>query len=590
LDLIDRIIGRLKEFNLIILACIVAVTPLIFYLGVVAHEGEVTSLWGSTFDFNFSSFYKMNWLIFSNALLLLTFLAYTVKNKPVKTYYYTPILVFAVLAGVSSYLSEYSSAVIRGFPGRYENIYVLLGYILLTIAAMNIIDNKKYTKFMFRALFISTFILGIHGMLQYFGFDILATDFGRSLFTPEGKEVFVQHLSFVGDNRVYSTMGNPNYVGSYGAMVVILLLGLYLNARDKRKVYGLGFLNVLMFAYMVGSKSRAGMIGFLAGMFFLVLVMRKQIISNWRQVLVILMAFVVIFLGMDAYSVEDLLGEIISPTPEDELVEEEIIISPITGVESDGNKLTLKTSDNNLNLILEENSLQFTDMDGNNIQHYSYPVTERYYLFGEEYRYHSFDLNLMENEIVWRYDDKKANFKLIDDEFRMQGMHREYFEIKDVPAWGFDGYERLGSSRGYIWSRTLPLLRETLLIGHGPDTYAFYFPQNDVVGKLRFLRSPRILVDKPHNMYLQKAVNTGLVSLLALMSMWGYYLMQSLVIYWNADYNRWENRAGAAVMASVAAYLATGVFNDSVVSVAPVFWVLLGVGISMNILIKRSQE
>ncbi len=117
-----------------------------------------------------------------------------------------------------------------------------------------------------------------------------------------------------------------------------------------------------------------------------------------------------------------------------------------------------------------------------------------------------------------------------------------------------------------------------------------YFPQEDVIGKLKFLRSPGILVDKPHNMYLQIAINTGVLSLLALLALWGGYFIEGVRLYFKADYSRWEERVGVAILGCVVAYLVTGVFNDSVVSVAPVFWILLGIGISMNHKIKNNYR
>ena len=41
-----------------------------------------------------------------------------------------------------------------------------------------------------------------------------------------------------------------------------------------------------------------------------------------------------------------------------------------------------------------------------------------------------------------------------------------------------------------------------------------------------------------------------------------------------------------AATLSVTAYLVAGTFNDSIVSVAPLFWILLGTGIGINKIIK----
>ena len=43
--------------------------------------------------------------------------------------------------------------------------------------------------------------------------------------------------------------------------------------------------------------------------------------------------------------------------------------------------------------------------------------------------------------------------------------------------------ERLGSGRGYIWSRSIPLIKQAGFMGLGADTYPEYFPQNDFKGK-----------------------------------------------------------------------------------------------------------
>jgi hypothetical protein len=69
------------------------------------------------------------------------------------------------------------------------------------------------------------------------------------------------------------------------------------------------------------------------------------------------------------------------------------------------------------------------------------------------------------------------------------------------------------------------MLKDTVLIGHGPDTYVLEFPQHDYVGKLNSFSSHRMIVDKPHNMYLQIGINTGLISLIGLLALYLMYFV-----------------------------------------------------------------
>jgi hypothetical protein len=162
--------------------------------------------------------------------------------------------------------------------------------------------------------------------------------------------------------------------------------------------------------------------------------------------------------------------------------------------------------------------------------------------------------------------------------------------LKPIASWGFPGREQLlGSSRGYIWSRAIPLLKDTLFLGHGPDTFALYFPQYDLKGKLFAYGTSWIVVDKPHDFYLQTAINTGVLSLIALLMLFLWYWLSSFRLYFRHSLDTLSARIGTGILVAVTGYLCAAFFNDSLVSVAPVFWILLGMGFAANRIVKKQD-
>lgn len=195
------------------------------------------------------------------------------------------------------------------------------------------------------------------------------------------------------------------------------------------------------------------------------------------------------------------------------------------------------------------------------------------------------------NLILLELRGMKINFYFDESGIYLIGNHnRLVTEIKKAPSIGFDGRERFGSGRGYVWSRTLPLLKETIWIGNGPDTLPFYFPQDDYIGKLNNFGKVNVVVDKPHNFYLQVAHDTGLVSLSALLLFFASYYIQSLRLYFFNKSESFIVNIGKVIMCSVLGYLIAAIFNDSVVYVAPYFWILLGVGFAVNYMVKYPEE
>lgn len=165
--------------------------------------------------------------------------------------------------------------------------------------------------------------------------------------------------------------------------------------------------------------------------------------------------------------------------------------------------------------------------------------------------------------------------------------------LQNAPSIGFKGHEEFGTYRGYIWSRTLPLLKDTLIIGHGADTFPIFFPQNDYVGRYNigyYSQDTNIIVDKAHNMFLATGVNTGVISLLAFLAMFGFYIVQSFPLYKKSQYTSFLDYAGAGIFIGVCGFLTAGLVNDSNVGVMPLFYGLLGTGIAINmiLLVKKN--
>jgi len=153
----------------------------------------------------------------------------------------------------------------------------------------------------------------------------------------------------------------------------------------------------------------------------------------------------------------------------------------------------------------------------------------------------------------------------------------------------FSGYERYASGRGYIWSRTIPLLKKYIVFGSGADTFVMAFPQQDYVNLYNYGFKGELLT-KPHNLYLQIGVQTGVLSLIAFIVFYAMYFISSLRLYIKGRFKSYYAQVGAAILAASVSYIVLGLANDSSLTVAPVFWALIGLGITVNRLAKPYIE
>jgi O-antigen ligase len=129
------------------------------------------------------------------------------------------------------------------------------------------------------------------------------------------------------------------------------------------------------------------------------------------------------------------------------------------------------------------------------------------------------------------------------------------------------------SGRVYVWKNTLRILEpHHMFYGDGPGVFAVKFPQGDAAGKRAQGWTPELVVDRPHNFYLQVLHASGLISLVALLALFGAYFIKSKEV---------------ALNAAVLSYLVNVCFTDSCTSVAPLFLIILGTGVGR---LKNSVE
>ena len=98
------------------------------------------------------------------------------------------------------------------------------------------------------------------------------------------------------------------------------------------------------------------------------------------------------------------------------------------------------------------------------------------------------------------------------------------------------------------------------------------------------------LLTKPHSLYLQVAVQTGVISLLAILVFYIMYFIRCIKLYMNDTANHKLVSMGIAIFIGTISYMVSALTNDSSITVAPVFWVMIGVGVAINEIVKRDQS
>lgn len=588
----DWAIGLLLIFILAIIPSIVRVASL------EVSEIELSTIRNSATVSDVFSYYKSIAICICTGLMVFMLaLDIVTETKPArfnfKSTHFILIAVYMLMAVVSSIFSRYGYIAVHGITERYESIWILLCYSILMLLTAYVIKNKQMLYFVIFGVFLSAFIVGGIGFFQFFDLDLFKTEFGKKLVL--GKHYSPDSNMRIVFEDVYATLYNPNCVGLYSSMLLpfFLTFAVIMPIKSILKYVSAAFA-LLMLINLIGSDSAGGLIGFSASLAVLIIVGVAACITkkgyksiSKSSILTVIIAIVVLlaFFALNS-SVKTKFFQVASAI----FNPPESSIYIFKDLKIDGNKAMLTTANGDLTIEYDSagSTVNLYGFDGSMLEPESavkVKDTDNGFMYiynidgvGKECR-----LQLTDESVAFSNGETTFLFAPDGNNLTALTKQNEPVDINEpIPSIGFKGHELLGSARGYIWSKSIPVALRHIILGSGPDSFALEFPQHDLVGKTKNLGNPYIIVDKPHNIYLQAAINTGVISLIALLFLFAYYIFQTikLILFENSSLLVFTVRIG--LLGAVIGYLFSGLSTDSVVSVAPIFWILLGTGFAVN--------
>lgn len=586
---------KTSKVVLLPIALAISVVQLIVFMKIDWLSELVKNNWyGDDYYADFFSYYKSKWVIIFTVAAIVFFLVYSLVKgfKFNKSFLYIPAAAYALLIIISTVTSEHKEVALNGFVARYEGMWVLLCYLILMVITFNLVKDESQIKFLLGVLLISAAIIALIGTFQFFDMDIFRTDLGKLAILPKEFKASREGLEFTfAESNVYSTFSNPNYVGSYVALLLPIAFVAFLVFKKIYMKIAAGLLMIILLISLIGSRSSAGIVGVIFSGILALIIFRKEIFKRkWIPITVaagVIIAFIGVNLATGGAVVSKIKSEVKGAVNGDPYYNLKDIIfeSNSVSIVSETATLVIKVD--------EEEQFQFYDENNNIIKtKIDKRENDSYIRFYDSKYFNIYNSLTIEGPLI-RVNQKYSSFPLYamgDGTIRLIGLRGEPIIMIEKPeTFGFIGKETIGTSRGYIWSRTLPLLKNAFLKGFGPDNYSLAFPQYDYIGKLRAFRNgTNVIVDKPHNMYLQIATNTGVLSLIAFLALAGIYVIQSFITYVKIEKN-FMTFAGAGIFLAICGYLVTSFFNDSVVGIAPIFWVLLGLGFICNKMVRKQN-
>lgn len=539
------------------------------------------------------------------------------RELETKTFLSTISKPVAILLGIhlimvilSSITSKYSELAFEGGGyNQWQTLWVLLAYGFLFFYAYIWVTTERKVNILIYGLMIHAACMSFLGFMQAIGKNPLLWGWVQKAVTKYSQAAGISFKE--GYSSVVMTFSNPNYAGTYVALILpVVIAFIFLKVSDKKwgslccKAAGVlitaGFVKTL-----IGSGSTAAGLT-LAALVVVTLIFLFISYFNPKNKAwwIALAAIVVIGIG----SIFGILQTNYAKSALDKIKNGSVDTRNLISIVNE-TPTRLKVNFRNgeyfdLDVSLENGTtpaFKVTDSKGADI-----PLTHNASAYiPNDARYNMISLAPASYSLPSNYSPTNSispafvlsdtpnqitfTFVYYGNEWKYYTPYGKLITLKEVAHFGFKNSENIANRRGYIWSRTIPLMKTYWFTGVGPNAFIIAFPNTDFVGSKR-VGGGTVLVDKPHNTFLQTYVQTGGISAITYAILEILYIIQCIRLFWRRKLSGNLDRIGFGLFMSSLAFTIVGLTNDAVVGVQSSYWILLGLGFAVNRMLRVKEN
>ena len=458
--------------------------------------------------------------------------------------------------------------------GEYDSIITIFGYIILFYMTYKY-GHKKESQWIFhKGILIIAVITVVMSIIEFLDIKLAILWIGN--------EDALYEM-----NRVALSFGNSNYYGAFCCMLIPFVVKLWMSVEDRIKKSLLILLNAALICCVLLSKSTMAIYLMCLIMVGMVVYGFKEVIKQWVYILICAISFGVIVIVLNICSSGKMFELInIGIGNSDAFVEEKQEVYLVEDIRLEGNRLIVEGENSEFAIEYDE-QLAFYDGEGNALDVESegsiIKLTEKPYdmisleiSFNQREQMLYIELDLGYKETV--------DFYIANGEFK--GVGADGKAVDDITG----KYEKhslnsIFTGRGYIWINTISMLDEVIFLGKGCGNFVHVFKQYDYVGLIKSQGTSNIIIDRPHNMFLQYSMDVGIIGTVAIFAMIIYILIGWIKRSYKQGLEK--NDLSYPAFVSVVAFLVFILLNDSMIVLSPFMWVCLGMN---NALQQREKK
>lgn len=532
------------------------------------------------------------------------------REKQNRKIFVIGLLYLAPLVLSSMFGNNFELAIWGGGYGQWQTLWVMVSYTILFLLAYLLLTDEKQIFILIKGMFLTVILLTILGVLQTAGSNPLKWDWLQNMITTFSEYDGFSLSEYISD--VVLTFPNPNYVGSYVAIVFpIITMLIFVNYWKSPILNMVNHIVSLLvccglLVIAVGSDSLVSILSVVLSMgIALIFILSRHITVFKRGEKIykrvfsisgfILMITVLVIVITNQSLKDKIAGSFLG---EEDTRSVKNIITQDDKIEikkRDGNILFIKPNRNENDQITN-----YDAYDNNNKQ-----IKMKWYVktgefIAEDDRFNMLSVSthkyFIDNSMYEGFllTDREPNniswiFVFKDNALLYYTPFGKTIKLHEVESFGFHNLENMANRRGYIWSRTIPLMKQYFFIGAGPNSFITAFPNEDFVGSKR-VGNTTALIDKSHNTYLQIFIQNGGISAMAYIMLLLVYLCGSIKIFWRRKLSSNMEKIGFGIFIGIIGYALSGITNDSIIGAAHLYWILLGTGFSVNRFLVKSQS